>query len=222
MLTDPTSPQHTHLCTSRPRAGVLASPPWCSSRVISRPRVHNPVHQNCEETALKQLPHPRLPQPACALTSGSPDSGPVGRDSSRGGAREPEGPGVPGVHPEDVLPAANSDPFLPGACPDLVPSPTRHMCCRGTDRPHSVNPASSLRLRDGSELPGASPEWRAVCGVSRGPTSDSALALGPEALASSARCSSILECLPSGLPDSACFLVAWKVSSVVLGFPARN
>lgn len=127
-------------------AGVPASAPWCSSRVISRPRVHNPVHQNLEETTLKQLPDPRLPQPACALvrslTSGSPDSGPVGRDSSGGGAREPEGPGVPGVHPEDVLPAADSDPFLPGACPDRVPSPTRDMCCRGTDRPHSVNPAS--------------------------------------------------------------------------------
>lgn len=84
------------------------------------------------------------------------------------------------------------------------------------------SPSFVFAAQDGSELPGASPEWRAVCGVSRGPTSDSALALGPEALASSARCFSILECLPSGLPDSACFLVAWKVSSVVLGFPARN
>ena len=190
----PPPPTHTAVHTSAHLslgAGVPASPPWCSSRVISRPRVHDLVHQNLEETTLKQLPDARLPQPACAfvrsLTSGSPDSGPVGRDGSGGGAREPEGPGVPGVHPEDVLPAADSDPFLPGACPGLVPSPTRDMCCRGTDRPHSVNPASSLRLRGGSELPGTSPEWRTVCGESRGPTSDSALALalGPEALVSS-------------------------------------
>lgn len=38
----------------------------------------------------------------------------MGRDGSRGGAREPADPGVPGVHPEDVLPAAHPDPFLPG------------------------------------------------------------------------------------------------------------
>ena len=38
----PPPPQHTHLCTSWPRAGVLASPPRCSSRVISQPCIHDP------------------------------------------------------------------------------------------------------------------------------------------------------------------------------------
>lgn len=154
LLSDPHPPTHApvHTCACHGlTAGVPDSPPWCSSRAISRLRVLYHACQNREETALKQLPHPRLPQPACvfvrSLTSGSPDSGPVGRDGSRGGAREPEGPGVPGVHPEDVLPAAHSDPFLPGACPDLMPSPARNTCCRGADRPPSVSAASSLRLR---------------------------------------------------------------------------
>lgn len=42
------------------RAGVLTSSPWCSSRAISQPHVHDPVRQSREGTALKHLsPHTR-------------------------------------------------------------------------------------------------------------------------------------------------------------------
>ena len=54
-----------------------------------------------------------------------------------------------------------------------------------TGLPQSVQPR--LCGSDGSELPDASPEWRRICGVSGGPSSDSALALGPEALVPRAR-----------------------------------